>query len=297
MTSSLRTAAVALVAFMTVACSAAGGPVGSQAASDLPGIVHPTGANELVLRLRHVGGFVPASFHFSQTPVVAVYGDGTVIVPGPVPAIYPGPALPNLQKATISEAGLQKLLEAARDAGLLGPDAHYDLGGIMDASTAEFTVNAGGAVHTVSAYALMEGTDVPQGTDPAVVAARAKLATFQSLLTSLEGVLGAEISAWEPYEAEAVQLLVTSGAPQNDQGLAQEQIAWPLDPPLAGFGETHADLFQGERCGVVTGEDLEALRPLFAKANTLTPWTDDDAAFGIMIRPLLPDETGCPPAA
>ena len=293
----IRLFVAGLIVVATAACSAAGGPSSSAAgASDLPGISHPTGATDLVLRLRHVGGFAPASFHFTQAPVVSIYGDGTVIVPGPVPAIYPGPALPNLQKATISPAGLQKLLEAAREAGLLGPDAHYDLGGVMDASTAEFTVNAGGGVHTISAYALMEGMQVPAGTDPAVVAARAKLATFQSLLGSLEGLLGSEISAWEPYEAEAVQLLITNGAPQNDQGLAQAPVVWPLDTPLAGFGETHPDLFQGERCDVVTGEDLEALRPLFAQANTLTPWTDDDAAYGVAIRPLLPDETGCPPA-
>lgn len=297
MTSPFRLLATALVVLAAAACSTTGGGASNApSASDLPGIDHPTGAKDLVIRLRHVGGFAPPSFHFTQAPVVAVYGDGTVIVPGPVPAIYPGPAMPNLQQATITPAGLQKLLEAAREAGLLGPDAHYDLGGIMDASTAEFTVNAGGAVHTVSAYALMEGMQVPAGTDPAVVAARAKLGTFQSLLTSLEGLLGSEISAWEPYEAEAVQLLVTNGAPQDDQGLGQQPIAWPLGTPLAGFGETHADLIQGERCGVVMGADLDELRPLLAQANTLTPWTDEDAAFGIAIRPLLPDETGCPPA-
>jgi hypothetical protein len=296
MSSSFRSLLASLIVLSVAACSAAGGASsGASNASDLPGIAHPTGPGDLVLRLRHVGGFAPASFHFTQTPAITVYGDGTVIVPGPVPAIYPGPAMPNLQRATISPAGIQKLLEAAREAGLLGPDAHYDLGGIMDASTAEFTVNGGGGVHTVSAYALMEGMQVPQGTDPAVVAARAKLATFQSMLGNLEGLLGTDIGPWTSYEAAAVQLLVTNGAPQDDQGLGQEPIAWPLDTPLGGFGETHPDLFQGERCGVVTGDDLEALRPLLAQANSLTPWTDDDAAFGIGIRPLLPDETGCPP--
>jgi hypothetical protein len=229
---------------------------------------------------------------------MALYGDGTVIVPGPQIEIYPGPALPNLQRATITPAGIQILLEAARDAGLLGPDAHYDLGGIMDASSAEFTVNADGRIHAISAYALMEGGETtPQGTDPAVVEARARLANFRAQLGSLETLLGAELGPWSSYEADAVQLLVRGGAPDDGQGLVQEPIAWPLSTPLAGFGTTLPALIQGERCGVVSGSDVDQLKPLLEKANTLTPWTDGGASFGVVIRPLLPDEAGCPTAA
>ena len=307
MSLTLRLLVAGLALVVIAACSATGGasPDGpeSPGASESPAATespvafgYATGPRDLVLRLRHVGGFVPPSFHFSEVPVVVVYGDGTVIVPGPIPAIYPGPAMPNLQKATITPEGMQRLLAAARDAGLLGVDAHYDLGGVMDASTAEFTVIVDGITHTVSAYALNIGVDAPQGTDPNVVAARARLADFAMQLSSLEGLLAGEIGPWSAFEAESVQLLVTAGAPQDPEGLAQDPIAWPLDTPLAGFGETRHELIQGERCGVVTGEDLAALRPLFAAANTLTPWTDDGAAFGIVIRPLLPDETGCPPS-
>lgn len=302
MSLTLRLLAAGLVLATVAACSAAGGASptasASPAATESPTqFGYATGPRDLVLRLRHVGGFVPPSFHFSQVPVVAVYGDGTVIVPGAIPAIYPGPAMPNLQMATISPEGMQRLLAAARDAGLLGADAHYDMGGVMDASTAEFTVIVDGITHTVSAYALDIAVEPQQGADPNVVAARARLAAFAMQLSDLEGLLAGEIGPWSAYEADAVQLLVTAGAPQDPQGLAQEPIAWPLDTPLAGFGETRQQLIQGERCGVVSGADLAALRPLFAEANTLTPWIDEGAAFGIVIRPLLPVETGCPPAA
>ncbi len=289
---SLVTTAVALI---VAACSVAGSsPSASPAAT---GITYPTGASDLVLRLRYVGGFVAPAAHLVDLPVISVYGDGTVVVPGPVPAIYPGPALPNLQRATITPAGMQVLLQAARDAGLLGPDAHYDLVGIADASSAEFTLNAGGRVHTISAYALMEAGDAPQGADPAVTEARAKLARFQAQLGNLERLLGAELGSWSSYRADAIQLLVSAGAPDDGQGLTQQPLAWPLSTPLATFGEALPTLFQGQRCGVVTGSDVEAVMPLLEQANTLTPWTDDGASYGLIVRPLLPGEEGCSTAA
>lgn len=299
MSSSLRFFAVSLAAVVAVACTAAGaGPSSDPSGSpNETGISYPTGANDVVLRLRYVGGFVAPAAHLIDIPAISVYGDGTVVVPGPQIAIYPGPALPNLQRATVTPAGLQILLEAARDAGLLGPDAHYDLGGIMDASSAEFTVNADGRIHTISAYALMEGANTPQGTDPAVAEARAKLANFQAQLGSLEALLGSELGSWSSYEAGAVQLLVSAGAPDDGQGLVQQPLAWPLTTPLAAFGETLPALMQGQRCGVVSGSDLDPLMPLLAKANALTPWTDGGASFGIAVRPLLPAEEGCPTAA
>lgn len=282
--------AVAIVTLTLAACSVAGSsPSGSSAPV---GITYPTRASDLVLRLRYVGGFVPPAAHLVDLPVISVYGDGTVIVPGPQIAIFPGPALPNLQRATITPAGMQILLEAARDAGLLGPDVHYDLGGIMDASSAEFTLNAEGSVHTISAYALMESSGSPQGPDAAVSEARAKLARFQAQLGNLEGLLDGDLGGSSAYEAERIQLLVSPGAPDN-QGLAQPPIDWPLSTPLSTFGKALPDLFQGQRCGVVEGADLVLLMPLLEKASALTPWTDSDAAYGMIVRPLLPGEEGC----
>ncbi len=208
MPSPLRLVGMSLIAVALAACSVAGGtPSGEPSESPAGGIAYPTGANDLVIRLRYVGGFAPPSAHVLDLPVISIYGDGSVIVPGAVPAIYPGPALPNLQRATITTAGMQILLAAARDAGLLGPDAHYDMGGIMDASSSEFTVNADGSVHTISAYALFEsGGREPQnpGADPAVTEARARLLTFQNQLGNLEALLGPDVGDAMPYVADAV---------------------------------------------------------------------------------------------
>jgi hypothetical protein len=304
MNTSLRLLGVGLVAVVAAACTGTGGRASANPSPEPSGsaptgeISYPTGATDLVVRLRYVGGFAPPSAHLMDLAVVSVFGDGTVIVPGPQIMIYPGPTLPNLQRATITPAGMQILLAAARDAGLLGPDAHYDLGGIMDASSAEFTVNADGRVHTVSAYALMEGggreAELPPDTDPAVADARAKLSLFQGQLGSLEALLDTEIGPWTPFEPESAQLLVTAGSPDDGQGLVQQPIVWPLDDALATFGDALPTLMEEQRCGVVEAADLETLWPLFGQANALTPWTDDGAAFGIAVRPLLPAETGCP---
>ena len=299
MTSPTRILGTLLLGLALAACSVAGGGASPSpsASANSAGITYPTGSDDLVVRLRYVGGFAPPSAHMLGLPVISVYGDGTVLVPGAVPAIYPGPALSPLQLATITPAGMQVLLEAAREAGLLGPDAHYDLGGIMDATSSEFTVNAEGSVHTVSAYALFEsGGRDPQnpGADPAVMEARAKLLTFQNQLANLEALLGPDVGDATPYVPTALQLLVTDGAPVDEQALGQEPIAWPLDAPLADFGEAMPSLIMGERCGVASGSDAEKLIPLAQAANTLTPWTDGDGVFGIAFRPLLPGEPGCP---
>lgn len=309
MSSSIRFLAIFLAALVAASCTSAGGeptsgptsgPSGSPGATDSTSpnrIAYPTGANDLVLRLRYVGGFMGPATSFLELPAISVYGDGTVVVPGPQIAIYPGPAMSNLQQATITPAGMQTLLEAARAAGLLGPDATYDLEGVMDGSTAEFTLNADGRIHVVSAYALLEGESVAQGADAAVAAARAKLALLQGQLGSLEALLDGEIGPWSPFEADAVRFLVSGGAPANEQGLTQGPLAWPLSTPLATFGEALPAPVQDQRCGVVSGSDLKTLMPLLQQANALTPWTDDGASFGIAVRPLLPAEEGCPPPA
>jgi hypothetical protein len=299
MTSPLRILGSTLLVLAVAACSVAGNgsSAGPSPSDDAGAIAYPTGPDDLVIRLRYVGGFAPPAAHMLDLPVISIYGDGTVLVPGAVPAIYPGPALPNLQQASITPAGMQILLEAAREAGLFGPDAHYDMGGIMDASSSEFTVNADGRIHTISAYALFEsgGRDpMNPGADPAVTEARAKLLIFQNQLQNLEALLGPEVGDATTYSPTALQLLVSDGAPVDEQALGQEPIEWPLPEPLATFGETMPTLIMGERCGVVTGADVDLLLPLFQRANTLTPWTDDDAAFGVAVRPLLPGETGCP---
>lgn len=271
-----------------------GGTGGTGSTGGTTGIEHPTGADELVLRIFTGGGFVPVEYNLRALPGISIYGDGRMIVEGPMIEIYPGPALPNLQVTRLTEEAVQAILEAASDAGLLGKDASYDYPCVADLPTTTFTVVAEGETHTVSAYAL--GVEGDMGADtcglPGIdVEARAALADFQTKLGDLrswlpEGSIGAE----EQYVPSEMRLYVQ--AYRGDPALEQSPVEWPLATPLSSFGDPVPDLADF-RCGVVGGDDLATLLPAAQSANQLTPWTSDGETRGLIFRPLLPDEHTC----
>jgi hypothetical protein len=283
--------AIAAVAVVASACGGLGddgsGPTG---ATGTTGIAHPTGADEVVLRVAYEGGFVPYEYIFSSVPSWSLFGDGTLIVQGPQIEIYPGPALPNLVAIPISEDGVQAILGAARDAGLMDGDATYGNDCIADAATTVFTTSADGETSVVSAYALDVGE--PPGTcggkDDGD--ARAALAEFQAMLGDLQSWLPAgAVGAEEPYAPTEMRVYVQPY--RGEAELPQGAIAWPLDVPLDGFGEPAAPT--DTRCGVVTGSEFETLFAAAQGANQLTPWTSGGTEYGLIFRPLLPDEHTC----
>jgi hypothetical protein len=294
--------ALAAIGLLVSACTGAAVAPSSGAspgASGVPGgsaIAHPSGPHDLVIRYEEIGGFVAPEVIVTRYPIVSIYGDGTTITEGPVPAIYPGMALPNLQAAKITEAGLQKLLVLADADGLLGPDASFDAIGIADATTAQFTVVARGATHVIGAYALSASPD-DAGLDPTTAAARAKLRAFAAAVGDVHSTLGADAAPDAPYAYDGIRLYVTPGPPVvSDPNLARTPLAWPLSTPLASFGEPGTGSMSGARCGVVTGADLDKLRPLLAGATVITGWTSGGATFTFLPLPLLPDQSGCPAA-
>jgi hypothetical protein len=271
------------------------GPTSSPSA---PAIEHPTGKDALVLRITIDGGFVPPNVTLTTLPVLSIYGDGRVIVQGPQLMIYPGPAMPNLQVRNITEEGLQKVLAAAVEAGLLGPDAHYDDGGmIADAATTTFYLNAGGRLHTISAYALSEQENAGPNLSKEDAAARELLREFFNKVTDLPSLAGAdELTAEQAYEPHAVRLFISDQPPYVDESNPeQDAIEWPLETPLAEIGQPIGENNPlGLDCALIEGADLDTLLPLLEKANPLTPWTSEGKTYSLFVRPLLPDEAGCP---
>jgi len=253
-------------------------------------VEHPTGADEVVLRWEYEGGFVPVEYELRRIPSWSLFGDGTIVVQGPMIEIYPPPAWPNLLATRISEDGIQAILEAAREAGLMNGDASYDFPCITDMPSTVFTTDAGGQSSVVSAYALGQGQG---GACPGVdEEARAALAEFQMKLGDLaswlpEGSVGEE----EPFDLKELRVYVLPY--QGDPELPQEPVEWPLSTPLSDFGEQVPDQVQDMRCGVVSGSDLETLRTVGEGTNELTPWSSDGTEFRLILRPLLPDEHGC----
>ena len=256
------------------------------------GPTHPAGANELVLRIHDEGGFVPVEYTLSTPPGTSVFGDGTVVTNGPQIMIYPGPALPNLIATPLTDEGLQALVAAAIDAGLLESHDYLDLGSmaVTDVPTTVFTLVADGETHVTRVYAMGFLTEQPAGMSGEEFAARQALEAFAAKLGALrdwlpEGSVG-EDGSFTPHAMRGYV-----GEYRPDPELTQVPIEWPLDAGLATAGE--AVPVADRRCLVVEGSELDTLLPLAEEANQLTPWTSDGERYSIVFRPLLPDESGC----
>jgi hypothetical protein len=116
-----------------------------------PAIPHPTGPDDVVIHIEHSpngwGGEYP------EGSGVTVYGDGRVVIVPPSGAGGDDPPLPEATVLRVTEDDIQKLLRAAKRAGLLR-DADYGEAGVTDQGTSVFEVTTG-ATHTASVYALL----------------------------------------------------------------------------------------------------------------------------------------------
>lgn len=285
-------AAVACLLLLVGACAArtGGGGAGTPAT--------PAPSDRLVLQVRFVGGFLPVGVGSANPPIVSVYADGRVITQGPVPAVYPGPALPNLQVQRISTVDVHTLVDRSLAAGVRDGQ---DLGRppVMDAATTRFTVVDGDHTYVRDVYALMDtphGGGVhpdsvgQDGPGPQQQAARDKLLELYQALTDLEGTLGnGHVRDAGAYTTDAVAAVVTAAHPQPQDPPQTPQL-WP-GPALPG--EPFAQQ-AGVTCLTATGAEATTLLRAARKANALTPWTGPDGRqWWVHFRPLLPHESGC----
>lgn len=241
----------------------------------------PSSTASLVLRVADTGGFMGPGWWQAELPLLSVYSDGRAISEGPVPAVYPGPALPRLFVKRLDAAALQDMVDAALAAGVAETT---DLGRppVADAVTTRFTVVAGSHRYVREVYAL--GAD-PAGLSPEQQAARAKLQALQQRLSRAALRSGLE----EPYSVQSVAVLASPWTePQNR--LDRPPAPWP-GPPLPGEPMRTRP---GTGCGTATGSRAQAVLAAAAGASELTPWvTPDGVHWHVGFRPLLPDETGC----
>lgn len=256
----------------------------------------PRGANELILRMSTEGGFVPMDFNLRQVPEFTLVGDGRVFTLGAQIEIWPPPALPPLLVRPIESDAVAKIIAEAKAAGLDGPDKEYRYDLVADAGTTVFTfVDDDGKTHTIRAYALgfeADGGDAPPGQTAEEREARAKLAKLRDKLQDLSSWLPRESLGEDTiYDYDALRVFAGPyRSPQDGEG-EQTPKSWPLESKLAEFGETFGDEY---RCGVLKGADVERALPEFRSSNTRTPWVSDGKQYELILRPLLPDETGCP---
>jgi hypothetical protein len=272
-------AVVLVVALAACGGGGSGGGGGNGSGQD----IGPYADGALVLRVSYDGGFLSPQMITDRLPVVSVYGDGRVISEGPVPAIHPGPALPNVQVARIGEDDVRDLVQRALDAGV-GDTADLGSPPVADVPSTRFTVFTGLETITREVYALSVSDGDGSGLTDEQVSARAELSTLRDRLTDLTSGVS------EPYTPSAVAALVSPYVPEDDPQLVQPALVWP-GPALPGdVVAPMADL----SCVVATGDQAGAVLQAAADANTLTPWVADDGSrWSVTFRPLLPDETGC----
>lgn len=274
----------AALAFGVVACgSDDAGQTSSGGTATLPptspGSEHPTGADEVVISYAEVGGFVPREVAFQQTPTLLVSGDGQAISPGAQIAIYPAPLLPALQTRTITEEGIQAILTAADEAGLLADIEYDEPTNIADASTARVVISANGETYVHEAYALGLAPIDGEETSPE----RQALAAFIAQLNDLETLVGADqLGAQELLEPTAfgIEALVVDdlSAYEND-GIEPTMVDWPADASVR--------LADASTCTTVPAAEVDAV---FAEANQLTFFDDAGVTYQVLVRPILPGD-------
>jgi hypothetical protein len=263
----------------------------SSAASPTPAATYAvgSGSGDLILRVDTGGGLVPVGYFLNHLPEFSLYGDGRIVVPGPVAEIYPSPLLPDVRVMRVTPVEIQRIVAAADQAGLLGPNASYPGTGIYDAPTTIFTLTVAGVSHRIQAYALMAGV---KSEKPADDAARARLLAFDDKIHALNRLLGRDVSDQEAFQPAGLRVFVRPAETVDPSEPAPTVLPWPLVSDPAKTGQP-TDV-PGTLCVLLSGTDLTEFTSTAGQANARTLWSFGTTRYSAVVRPLLPDETGCP---
>jgi hypothetical protein len=156
--------------------------------------------------------------------------------------------------------------------------------GISDMPTTTLVVRAAGRRVVRSAYALGASAGGP-GVTPAQAAARRALSRFVASLPH-----GRTARVYVP-RALAVYAGPFRGQPQA----GAPRRAWPLASDLATAGRRRPSGFE-YRCLTVRGAAARTLLAALARGNEQTRWyvrSHRAQSYQLVVRPLLPDESGC----
>lgn len=254
-----------------------------------PGVERPTDAGELVLRVETHGGLLPPLERERQLPGISIYGDGAVLMPAAVDAMFPGPAGYELDAYRVDADLLDEIVAAALAMGLHGEDRHLAQEGpafVADAGATTVTVVTGEGRHVTTADALFESADDD-------TPARSQLRDLVERLYALRPTDAAPAR----YEPDAYRVYVAAPDPGFGADPAgAEPVLWPFPEPLADWGDPlPADgLSVDVRCAVVPAAELadamEVLRALRSTTIVMDPAGDQAV---VAYRPLLPDEEDC----
>jgi hypothetical protein len=122
--------------------------------------------------------------------------------------------------------------------------------------------------------------------------------TFQDHLANLTGFLGRQMND-EAYEPTSVRVFAGPAVETPSAGITPQVVDWPLslDPATAGQPATLGNLNGNTRCIALTGTDLAAFLAVARTANSATIWKAASGRYAVSVRPLYPEESGCPSTA
>lgn len=242
------------------------------------------GAHDVVFRVEQRGGFVSPESTFGRTPSVAVYGDGTTLVPGAMIEIYPGPAYVPLQRGSITGREIERLVDLADELDLTGASVDAGQPPVADAPDTVVTVRtrAGRLVeHRANALGMDAG-----GSGALTSAQQDARRRLQRLVAELESAAGAVGS--EEYVPDGYLLRARPAEPA-----AVPQPGEPK-PRVKPWPVASVDLAAATDCLAVTGGPADDVRTTMRQADQLTFFTQGGQSYRVVVRPLLPDEDGCP---
>lgn len=252
------------------------------------GIDHPTEATAAIIRLGYVGGMLPPDYAFSQLPTLLVAGDGTVFTPGVMTLQYPGPLVLPVMSRTITEAGIQKLLEKADSLGLLtSPTPDYTPAGdimIADAPNTEVVLSAKGSSFSHSAYALGMMTPDGDGTKDNTPARQALL-DFSLALQDLAATVGAEnLGAEGPFTPAAYRIRARAAEQSELDAITPTPtvVEWPASTGVKLADATNCITLTAQQAGTVLTD---------AKQDTY--FSDGDSLYFVAAAVLLPGDPVC----
>ena len=276
--------AVALV--LVTACGSAGGPPSPSPS----GSASPESAYALRAAFTQA---IPPTARFTWLPYAFVTADGIAITQGAVPAIIPGPLVPPLFGAQLSDGGYDRIVDRARSLGLLDGSGDFGPAEPMPGSVSgTIGLRVDGVVRELTGdpNANIQCITTPCEAAPGTPEA---FGSFWMELGDLRSMVGDELGAEAEHHPEAYALLI-GVAPPDDAGIEPQVVDWVLDTPLAEMGQPVGPE-PTPRCAAVGGDDATTLEAAIARSNQLTMWVDEsvDAPVSIVVRPLLPGDDPC----
>jgi hypothetical protein len=286
--------AVAALALLAAACGADATDDTTTTTTQSPSTTSPPGtttprtgnADGVLLQVSYEGGFAPIEFIVNRIPAITLFADGTILTEGPQPAIFPAPALPNVQQSTVDQQTMDDIMELVEVIGL------PDITEVRNTDAANFVADATDTVvryfddageHLFSVYALGLGS-LPGEGGQQVPDEVLNLGLLVELLNN-----AAFGGASQPYEPTALQLVLLN----EDQGFVDPEFANTLEWP---FGELTVDDFASNGfigCATLEGAAVGPAVEALAQANSVTAYELDGSEHRILARPLLPGETPC----